>query len=176
MIILCISHGFRSSRRSRINQQHFMSSSSSSSSSNLLPPDDDIRNVILFDGICNFCNSWVDVLLQLDRDQRYRYCPLQSSKGKQLLMKMGKEQDDISTVVLLKSLKPLDVYYKSDAVLQVVDQLGMTGSLFATVATKALPLSLRDTVYDTVAANRYNLLGKRRECRCSDPKYSERFL
>jgi len=91
-------------------------------------------------------------------------------------MKMGKEQDDISTVVLLKSLKPLDVYYKSDAVLQVVDQLGMTGSLFATVATKALPLSLRDTVYDTVATNRYNLLGKRRECRCSDPKYSERFL
>ena len=118
----------------------------------------------------------MDILLRLDSQQRYKFCPLQSTTGKQLLTRIGKDQDDISTVVLIKSLTPLEVYFKSDAVLQVVDELGLTGSLFANVATRLLPLSLRDTVYDSVATNRYNLLGKRKECRCSDPLYADRFL
>ena len=96
-------------------------------------------------------------------------------------MRIGKERDDISTVVLIKSLtkdnagNAVDVYYRSDAVLQVVKQLGVAGSVAANVLT-TLPLLTRNNVYNSVATNRYSILGKKKECRCSDPVYADRFL
>jgi predicted DCC family thiol-disulfide oxidoreductase YuxK len=95
-------------------------------------------------------------------------------------MRIGKEKDDISTVVLIKSLTKdnagsVDVYYRSDAVLQVVEQLGVAGSVAANVLTN-LPLLTRDKIYNGVATNRYNILGQKKECRCSDPVYADRFL
>ena len=98
-------------------------------------------------------------------------------------MRIGKEKDDISTVVLIKSLTKdnagnnyrSEVYYRSDAVLQVVKQLGVAGSVAANVLTN-LPLLTRDQVYNGVATNRYSILGQKKECRCSDPVYADRFL
>lgn len=132
-------------------------------------------NIILFDGLCNFCNRWVDVLLSIDRNKQFTFCALQTNKGKELLKQIGKEENDISTVVLIKSLsKPTpEVYIKSDAVLNVVYQLGVAPNIVAHVAATILPLFVRDSLYDIVAANRYNFLGKREECRCGD---KDRFL
>jgi predicted DCC family thiol-disulfide oxidoreductase YuxK len=113
----------------------------------------DISNVILYDGVCNFCNTWVDIMLRLDNDKKFKFCALQSSKGRELLTKIGRNADDISTVVLIK----LGFYIVS-----------ILGSL--------LPGFLRDGMYDTVAANRYRILGKRDKCRCEDDRYADRFI
>jgi predicted DCC family thiol-disulfide oxidoreductase YuxK len=48
-------------------------------------------------------------------------------------------------------------------------------SATATAAT-LLPPFLRDGVYDMVANNRYNLLGKSDECRLWDDRFEERFV
>ena len=45
-----------------------------------------------------------------------------------------------------------------------------------TFGIRTSPEDIRDVVYDTVAQNRYNLMGKRDECRCSDPQFADRFL
>ena len=133
-------------------------------------------NVILFDGICNFCNTWVDILLRLDRQAKFRFAPLQSNVGQELLVQIGKEADDISSVVLVKN----DGRYfdKSLCVLQVLEEVGplpLTQPL-ANLARNLIQRNIRDGLYDIVAENRYNLMGKRAECRCSDPTYSDRFL
>ena len=60
-------------------------------------------NVILYDGVCNFCNAWVDILLQIDTKKRFRFAALQSDTGKKCLEGVGKERDDISSVMLIKS-------------------------------------------------------------------------
>jgi len=113
----------------------------------------------------------------MDSKQKFMFTPLQSDKGKELLQRIGKDKDDISSVVLIKSLNVnnREVYYKSDAVLQVVMELGIAGSLSAKLLSNIIPLTSRDIVYDGVANNRYKLMGQR-ECRCSDPNYSDRFL
>jgi len=153
-------------------------------------------NVILYDGVCNFCNAWVDVLLRLDVRKQFVFAPLQSDVGKRLLVSIGKQEDDISSVLLIKRRQQKQregndgdedgdsdgnehfrFYDKSDCVLQVVRELpGPAGRIFSAVVSRLVPLPLRNRVYDTVAQNRYNLLGKRDECRCSDPKYSDRFV
>lgn len=130
--------------------------------------------VILFDGVCNFCNAWVDILLRLDRNGKFKFAPLQSATGRRLLAAVGREADDISSVVLVQP--DLRYFDKSACVLKVVQELGPAAALASNSARALVPPSLRDRIYDTVAENRYNLLGKRDECRCGDPQYADRFL
>mmetsp|Transcript_17637 Transcript_17637/g.27008 ORF Transcript_17637/g.27008 Transcript_17637/m.27008 type:complete len:294 (-) Transcript_17637:6-887(-) len=155
------------------------SSSSSSSSSSFdfeptITPKDLTNPVILYDGVCNFCNTWVDLLLRIDAKERFRFAPLQSTVGKSLLVSIGKQADDISSVVLVT--KDGNSYDKSRCVLKVVQELGPLASIASNTALAVVPEPLRDGIYDTVAENRYNLMGKRDECRCSDPRFADRFL
>jgi len=132
------------------------------------------NNIILFDGVCNFCNTWVDILLRIDRRKQFKFAPLQSDVGKKLLASIGKEADDISSVLLIKS--DLTFYDKSRCVIKVVEELGPFAGTFSGMVEKTVPARLRDGIYDTVAENRYNFLGKRTECRCSDPSFADRFV
>ena len=135
--------------------------------------------VILFDGVCNFCNTWVDILLRVDVNRRFKFAPLQSDLGQKLLVAVGKESNDISSVVLVQPPNEAEAaayYDKSACVLKVVEELGPVAQVASHAVTRLLPQSFRDSIYDTVAENRYNLMGKRDECRCGDPKYADRFL
>ena len=152
-------------------------SSSATSTDTFQPtvtPQELSNPVVLYDGVCNFCNTWVDILLRIDLQQKFKFAPLQSTVGKSLLVSIGKEADDISSVVLVASTG--ESYDKSRCVLKVVEELGHVAALASKTALAVVPEQLRDTVYDTVAENRYNLMGKRDECRCSDPQFADRFL
>lgn len=137
---------------------------------------EDLSNIILYDGFCNFCNKWVDFLITIDKEKIFKFSALQSDNGKDLLQRIGKQKDDISSVVYIKSLSNdlsvSKIYTKSDAALKVMETLGLSPLAAASV----LPVSLRDSLYDVVAFNRYNFLGKRSECRCGDEKNKDRFL
>lgn len=133
------------------------------------------HDVILYDGVCNFCNTWVDVLLRIDVNRKFRFAPLQSRVGQELLVSIGKQADDISSVVLVKA-QTGEFFDKSRCVLQVVRELGPLADLASRAALTIVPENIRDVIYDTVAQNRYNLMGKRDECRCSDPQFADRFL
>ena len=146
--------------------------------------DNNHNDIILYDGVCNFCNTWVDLLLRLDVERKFRFAPLQSRVGQQLLVSIGKEADDISSVVLIQKQNKrageeavvVSYYDKSRCVLKVVEELGPVAALASRAALAAVPESIRDGIYDTVAENRYNFMGKRDECRCSDPQFADRFL
>lgn len=133
------------------------------------------NDVILYDGVCNFCNTWVDLLLRIDFQKKFKFAPLQSRVGQDLLVSIGKEADDISSVILVKASTG-ESFDKSRCVLKVVEELGPLAKIVSSTALNVVPEGLRDTIYDTVAENRYNLMGKRDECRCSDPEFSDRFL
>lgn len=122
-----------------------------------------IKNVILFDGVCNFCNRWVDLLISVDKNKVFSFAALQSDRGKQILGLIGRRPDDISTVILVKNLE--EVYFKSDVPIQVLKELSAPTYYLGTIM-EAFPFSFRNRIYDIVAANRYNFLGKREECRC----------
>lgn len=62
------------------------------------------KNLILFDGVCNFCNGWVDTVLRLDPKGKFKFTALQSPTGQQVLEKLGKQPDDLSSVVYVRLL------------------------------------------------------------------------
>ena len=131
--------------------------------------------MILFDGVCNLCNTWVDLILKVDRGKKFRFCPLQSDTGRALMAAVGRDPDDMSTIVLIKSLATQETYIKSKAVLKVVEQLTWPFRVLSAVGS-VVPNAVRDKMYDAVAANRYKMLGKRDQCRAVTPDDADRFI
>lgn len=89
-------------------------------------------------------------------------------------MDIGKDEEDISSVLLIEP--NLEYYEKSAAPLKVVEELGPLAGALSRTALTVVPREFRDSIYDTVAENRYNLMGKRDQCRCSDPRFADRFV
>jgi predicted DCC family thiol-disulfide oxidoreductase YuxK len=136
---------------------------------------DDKRPVILFDGVCNLCNGGVNFALDADPTGKLRFAALQSEVGRALLQADGRSADDISTIVLVEESGYSE---KSSAVLRIASRLSLVNLPLAPLALLGggVPPVVRDLVYDAVANNRYNLLGKTDECRLDDGTFADRFL
>ena len=161
--------------RARAGASRWTASASSSSPSDLADAlfASDKRPIVLFDGVCNLCNGGVNLALDLDPPGRLRFAALQSPAGRALLVRAGRDPNDISSIVLVEET---NAYVKSDAVLRIATYLenpllpaaGTLGALF--------PGILRDAVYDVVADNRYDILGMKDECRLGDDRFDDRFV
>lgn len=138
----------------------------------------DQRPVILFDGVCNMCNSAVNLALDWDPKGKLRFSALQSNVGRSLLEANGRNADDISSIVLVTKD---GAFLKSDAVLKITEELTPLSLLplrpAAILGQFIVPKFLRDLIYDRVADNRYQLMGKRTECRFdTDGEFEKRFV
>jgi len=127
--------------------------------------------VLLFDGVCNLCNGVVQFIIPRDPEGHIRFAPLQSSAGKALLSGHGLPPGNLDSVVLVEDG---DVYRKSAAVIRVAELLGWPYR--AATVGRALPRRVRDTLYDFVAANRYDVFGRKDQCMLPDDDVSDRFL
>jgi predicted DCC family thiol-disulfide oxidoreductase YuxK len=127
--------------------------------------------VLLFDGVCNLCNGVVQFLVRRDPAGRIRYAPLQSDAGQALLAQAGLAGDDMDTVVLVEDDR---TYTKSDAAIRVAELLGWPYCLAR--LSRLVPRRLRDTLYDIVAANRYDWFGRKERCMVPDEDVNDRFL
>ena len=113
--------------------------------------------VILFDGVCNFCNRWVSFVLDNDPDGLFAFASLQSEVGGELLRQCGRDASDLSTFVVIDSE---GFHTQSNAALRVAATLEKPALNALASAASPLPLGLRDGVYRLVANNRYSILGK----------------
>jgi predicted DCC family thiol-disulfide oxidoreductase YuxK len=127
--------------------------------------------IILFDGICNFCNRTVNIILKHDQDAKFQFAASQSIGGIGLLQKFNLNQTSASSVILIDNEK---VYTKTDAVIQIATHLKGWPRLF--IGLKFIPKFIRDFGYDLFAKNRYALFGKRETCRIPEVSERNRFL
>ncbi|WP_222919654.1 thiol-disulfide oxidoreductase DCC family protein [Natrinema sp. SYSU A 869] len=133
-------------------------------------PDDPI---ILFDGVCNLCNGFVQFILPRDTDGKLRFASLQSDIGNELLAEHGLPTDELESIVLIEGD---DHYVKSAAAIRIARHLGGVYALLGPF--RFLPRRLRDGVYDFVAARRYRWFGKKDQCAMppADVDVGARFL
>ena len=129
------------------------------------------KKVILFDGVCNVCDGFVQFILKRDKKAEYYFASLQSDIAKQLMEKHNVQVEELSTVVLINGNQ---VYTHSDVPLVVAKSLGGIYPLFSIF--KVLPKGFRNKIYDWVARNRYKLFGKKEACMLPKPEWHSRFL
>ncbi|MDR1876108.1 MAG: DCC1-like thiol-disulfide oxidoreductase family protein [Flavobacteriaceae bacterium] len=128
--------------------------------------------IVLFDGVCNLCNSTVQFILKKDKKDQFKFSSLQSDFGQNFLQERGLRQEKFDSVILYE---PGRAYYtKSTATLKIAQTLGFPYNLltFFTV----FPAPVRDIVYGFIAKNRYKWFGKKESCMIPTPELNEKFL
>jgi len=129
------------------------------------------HKIILFDGVCNLCNSSVNFVIRKDKKDQFRFAALQSDIGKIYTSKFNIDSTETDSILLIDDDK---VYIKSTAALYITKSLsGGYPLLFGFII---LPSIIRNWVYDVVARNRYKWYGKKETCMIPTPELKEKFL
>ena len=127
--------------------------------------------VILFDGVCNFCNSAVNFTIKRDKKAIIQYAPLQSEKGRLFLRQYNLPVEEMKSFVFIEEGK---AYLRSTASLKVCRHLnGLWPLLYVFII---VPRFIRDGIYNFIAKNRYKWFGMRQECMMPTPDVRKRFL
>ncbi len=128
------------------------------------------RHIVLFDGVCNFCNGSVNFIIDHDPEKRFKFAPLQSEIGQSLIEKHSIPRD-VDSVILVEEGK---VYMHSSAGLRIAKGLGGVWSLAYVFII--VPAFIRDWAYKTFAKYRYRMFGKTDACMMPTADVRERFL
>ena len=128
------------------------------------------HGIILFDGVCNLCNGFVQRIIIADEKDYFRFASLQSETGQNLLKNYPNLQD-LKSIVYLQDGK---VFTKSSAALKIASHL--SGSWKLLRIGYILPAFIRDVFYDLIAKYRYKLFGKKEQCMVPTPELKAKFL
>ncbi len=129
------------------------------------------KKIIIFDGVCNFCNWSVNFVIKRDKHKIFMFAPSQGIAGKNLLEKYQLENTCNESIILIFD----DSFFvKSEAILEIFKYLG-SGWVFMKYL-KVFPRKLRDWGYSVFGKHRYSLFGKRDTCMIPSDDVKERFL
>ncbi len=129
------------------------------------------HQIILFDGVCNFCNFWVNFIIDRDSKDTFRFGALQSEKGQLLLQKFKLNTSDFDTFVLIVNDKH---FTNSTAALMISKELKSVVKILYPFIF--IPQLIRDFFYGLIGKNRYKFFGKRDICRIPTENERKKFL
>ncbi len=130
-----------------------------------------LYRLILFDGVCNMCNGWVDFVIRRDKAGKFRFGALQSDQVLTLLKERGLHEAPLESIVLVSGER---VYRASGAVLRILGRLPGLWPVF--LVFLVVPPFIRNAVYAWIAKNRYRWFGRREACRLPTPQEKARFI
>lgn len=126
--------------------------------------------VVLFDGVCNLCNTSVDFIVRYEKEDTLKFASLQSEYGKALVQKAG--MTDVPDSILFYSNGELQV--KSKAVLSICSYLKFPYRLLNVF--RFVPKPIVDKFYEYIARNRYRWFGTKDSCRVPTAEERGKFL
>lgn len=127
--------------------------------------------IVLFDGVCNFCNASVNFVIERDEAGYFKFAPLQSEIGEELSKKHGIDKVETDSVIVVENEK---VYTYSSAALRIARHLDGIWSLAYVFVI--VPKPIRDFFYKLFARHRYRLFGRQDACMMPTPDVRARFM
>ncbi|MEQ9009057.1 MAG: DCC1-like thiol-disulfide oxidoreductase family protein [Ekhidna sp.] len=127
--------------------------------------------IILFDGVCNLCNSSVQFIIERDKKELFLFASLQSRYAKENLPDEFSDETALQSIILKEGD---EIKSKSSAVLTITKSLSGLWPLFYVLIV--IPKFVRDWVYDIIAKNRYQWFGKKDQCMIPSPELKNRFI
>lgn len=129
------------------------------------------KKIILFDGVCNLCNQTIQTIIERDDEDIFRFAPLQSDIGLQIVNERGIDTQALDSVILIDP--GVAYYYKSTAAIEIAKHLrGFKWLRYV----KPIPEGLRDSIYDLISNNRYKWWGRKDTCMVPTPERKALFL
>lgn len=130
-----------------------------------------IQPILLFDGVCNFCEASVNFVIRHDKKGVIRLASLQSKEGRTLAQDFRIDPNQLNSMVFIEQGRP---YFRSTAALRVCRYFS-GGWRFASLFL-IVPVFIRDAVYRLIARNRYRWFGKKESCMIPTPEIRSRFI
>ncbi len=127
--------------------------------------------LILFDGVCKFCNNSINFTIRHDKRDVFRFAPFQAEIGAQVLTDFAVDSEKLQSVILIERGT---LYVKSTAALRIARKLnGLWPCLYVLII---VPPFLRNWIYDWIARNRYKWFGKMDACMVPTPEVRRKFI
>lgn len=127
--------------------------------------------LILFDGVCNLCNSSVQFVIRNDKRKLFHFASLQGETGQGILREFQFPTTGFNSFILIDDGR---LYKESGAVLRLLKKLGGIWQLLYVFII--IPPFIRNGMYRFIASNRYRWFGKTESCMLPSPELKARFL
>ena len=129
------------------------------------------QNLILFDGVCNLCNGFVQFVIRHDKKKKFKFSSLQSSFSQALIAENYPELKEMKTIAYITNG---EMMVRSTAALYILKDLGGIFSL--TFGAMIMPAFIRVYFYNWLSARRYKFFGKSAVCMVPTAELRERFF
>ncbi|MBQ0768333.1 MAG: DUF393 domain-containing protein [Bizionia sp.] len=130
------------------------------------------KQLVLFDGVCNLCNTSIQYIIRHDKKDVFLFAALQSDVGKEIIDKYAIDPSKTDSILLYVPEK--GVKSKSTAALRIAKHLGFPVNVL--VVYLIVPPFIRNAVYDLIARNRYKWFGKKEQCMIPTPELQSKFI
>lgn len=129
------------------------------------------KKIIVFDGVCILCNSFVQFILKRDKRKQFYFTTAQSDFVKEQLKTNPMKANAMDSVLYVKNGK---VFTESTAALNIFSDLGGIWKLLSIF--KLIPPFIRNAVYRFIAKRRYRVFGKLDTCMMPPSEWKSRFI
>jgi len=129
-----------------------------------------LHSIILIDDECVMCNRLIRLVAAADSKDLFRITGLDSIQGLALLENYHIDNPGKDRLILLEQNA---IYEASEAICRILNQLKYYSWLGTCL--RVLPVKFRDSVYYTIARNRYKIFGKAKKC-STDEKFTKKIL
>ena len=130
-----------------------------------------VNRLVLFDGVCNFCNFWIQFALKRDKKNKLMFGSLQGETAQQLLPQHNIDPGIITSVIFIEDGI---AYRDSTAALKICRHLN--GGWKLLYALIIVPTFIRDGIYKWIGRNRYKWFGKQESCMLPTAEQRKRFV
>jgi len=131
--------------------------------------------VLLYDGLCGFCDGTVQFILEHDRRGALRFATLQGDFARGVIERHPELAGVDSLVLVERGTSGEErIYVRSEGALQVATYLG--GAWTLARGLRIVPRFLRDLVYDGFARVRYRVFGRYDACPIPSAEQRARFI
>jgi predicted DCC family thiol-disulfide oxidoreductase YuxK len=130
------------------------------------------KKIILYDGVCNLCDSAVQRIIKHDAKDVFRFVALQSDLGQKIIKHLGIDTQKTDSIILYQP--GFAYYYKSEAALEIAKDLG--GVFYFSSLFSIFPTGFNNYIYDYIAKNRYKWYGKKETCLIPTKELQAKFL
>jgi predicted DCC family thiol-disulfide oxidoreductase YuxK len=126
--------------------------------------------IVLFDGVCNFCNRMVNFAIRNDKKAKLRFTPMQSAAGQQLRAQYNISPGTDTIIFVEKG----HAFTYAKAAIRICKYLDWPAKMLYAFAI--VPSFISQPVYKWIARNRYRWFGKKDSCMVPTPEFKSRFL
>lgn len=127
--------------------------------------------ILLFDGVCNLCNGFVQFILKRNSKKNIYFGALQSETGQRLLKEKHLPSEEFDSLIVITNSTYLK---RSQAFFLLCKNLDFPWPILAIF--RFIPSFISDFIYDRVAKNRYMIFGRREVCMLPTKDVLDRFI